>query len=61
MRVDKDYALFGEFTYDITDKLTGTVGARYFKSDNSLKGFFGFGEGYSSATPAVRRALLRVG
>ena len=47
LRVDKDFAVFGEFTYDFTDHLTGTVGARYFDSDNSLEGFFGFSDGYS--------------
>ncbi|MEO8225109.1 MAG: TonB-dependent receptor, partial [Gammaproteobacteria bacterium] len=48
-RVDKDYALFGEVYFDITDKLTGTVGARVFKAENSLVGFFGFGQGYSNS------------
>ncbi len=48
-RTDEDYALFGEVYYDITEKLTGTVGARWFKYDNSLEGFFGFSEGYSSS------------
>ena len=56
VRVDKDWALFGELTYDFTDKLTGTVGARYFDSDNSLEGFFGYSEGYSSRAPARRPA-----
>jgi len=50
LRVDKDFAIFGEFSFDFTEKLTGTVGARYFDSDNSLEGFFGFSEGYSSRT-----------
>ncbi len=50
LRVDKDFAVFGEFSFDFTEKLTGTVGARYFESDNSLKGFFGFSDGYSGST-----------
>ncbi|MDP3854411.1 TonB-dependent receptor [Phenylobacterium sp.] len=50
LREDVDSAVFGELTYDVTDKLTGTVGVRGFKSENSLKGFFGFGLGYSSGT-----------
>jgi iron complex outermembrane recepter protein len=50
LRVDKDWAVFGEFSFDFTDKLTGTIGARHFDSDNSLKGFFGFSEGYSGTT-----------
>ena len=49
-RVDDDYAAFGELSYDITDNLTGTVGARFFHTENSLRGFFGFGTGYSSTT-----------
>ncbi len=51
-RVDQDYAAFGELTYDITDKLTGTVGIRFFKTKLSLEGFFGFGltNGWTSAT-----------
>ena len=50
LRVDKDFAVFGEFSFDFTEKLTGTAGLRYFESDNSLKGFFGFSDGYSSKT-----------
>ena len=48
LRKDHDEAFFGEISYDITDKLTATGGMRFFKYDNSLKGFFGFGAGYSS-------------
>ncbi len=42
-RVDKDYAGFGELSYDLTPQLTATVGGRYYGYDNSLIGFFGFG------------------
>lgn len=42
-RIDKDYAIFGEVSYDIFHNLTATAGGRYFKYDNSLIGFFGFG------------------
>jgi iron complex outermembrane receptor protein len=42
-RVDKDYALFGEASYDFSPQLTLTAGGRLFKYDNSLIGFFGFG------------------
>ena len=45
-RRDHDEAIFGEFTYDFTDKLTGTAGFRHFKAHNGLEGFFGFGRGY---------------
>jgi outer membrane receptor protein involved in Fe transport len=42
-RIDKDYAAFGEASYDILSNLTLTGGLRYYKFDNSLIGFFGFG------------------
>ncbi len=42
-RVDRDYAAFGEASLDILSNLTLTGGLRYFKYDNSLIGFFGFG------------------
>ncbi|MEN9717948.1 MAG: hypothetical protein RIQ99_826, partial [Pseudomonadota bacterium] len=42
-RVDKDYAAFGEVSWDLDPSLTLTAGGRLFKYDNSLIGFFGFG------------------
>jgi len=42
-RIDKDYAAFGEAAFDILPNLTLTGGLRYYKFDNSLIGFFGFG------------------
>ena len=42
-RKDKDYAIFGEASYDVTPQITLTAGGRLFKYDNSLIGFFGFG------------------
>ena len=47
LRVDRDYAVFGELSFDIMPKLTATAGGRWYKFDNSLVGFFGFGEGYA--------------
>ena len=49
-RVDRDEAIFGEIYADLTKTLTLTLGARNFKADNSLYGFFGFSRGYSSRT-----------
>ena len=49
-RVDRDYAIFGELAYDIFDNLTLTGGARVYRYDNSLVGFFGYAAGYSSRT-----------
>jgi outer membrane receptor protein involved in Fe transport len=50
LRVDRDYAVFGELTADITSKLSFTMGTRMFRYKNSLEGFFGFSSGYSSRT-----------
>ncbi len=44
-RVDKDYAVFGEASFDITSQITLTGGGRLYKFDNSLVGFAGFGPG----------------
>jgi iron complex outermembrane recepter protein len=50
VRVDRDYAAFGEVTYDVTPKLTVTGGARVFAANNSIAGFFGFSDDFSSHT-----------
>lgn len=50
LRVDRDYAAFGEVSFDITDKLTLTGGGRLYKFDNSLIGFFGYSAGFSGRT-----------
>jgi outer membrane receptor protein involved in Fe transport len=47
LRVDRDYAAFGEVAFDITPQFTATAGGRWYKFNNSLVGFFGFGEGYA--------------
>jgi iron complex outermembrane receptor protein len=43
-RKDKDYALFGEASFDVTPQITLTAGGRLFRYDNSLFGFAGFGK-----------------
>ena len=43
IRVDRDYAVFGQAEFDLLDKLTITGGGRYYKYDNTLIGFFGYG------------------
>jgi outer membrane receptor protein involved in Fe transport len=40
-RVDRDYAMFGEASYDILDNLTITAGIRGFMAKNTLNGFSG--------------------
>lgn len=42
LRVDRDYAAFGEVSFDLTPEFTLTAGGRYYKYKNSLEGFFGF-------------------
>jgi outer membrane receptor protein involved in Fe transport len=42
IRKDRDLALFGEITYDFTEKLSATFGMRFFDYENSLYGFNGF-------------------
>jgi len=50
-RVDRDYAVFGELSYDvIPDKFTLTAGGRIYRYDNTLIGFFGFGPNFSGST-----------
>lgn len=42
IRTDRDDALFGEATFDITDSVSVTGGIRHFNYDNRLYGFNGF-------------------
>ena len=42
VRIDRDEAIFGELTFDFTEKFSGTFGARYFEYENDLYGFNGF-------------------
>jgi len=50
LRTDEERALFGEVSFDLTDRVTGTVGIRAYETENSLIGFFGFGAGFSGST-----------
>jgi outer membrane receptor protein involved in Fe transport len=50
LRVDRDYAAFGEVSFDILPTVTLTGGGRVYKYDNSLVGFFGYSDGYSGST-----------
>jgi outer membrane receptor protein involved in Fe transport len=48
-RTDRDYAAFGELSFDLTDRLTLTGGGRVYHYKNSLIGFFGYANpGFSS-------------
>lgn len=46
-RVDKDEAIFGHVSFDINEKLELTLGARFFKPEVTVTGFFGFGAGFA--------------
>jgi iron complex outermembrane recepter protein len=46
-RVDRDKAIFGQVTWDITKQLSLTGGLRYFKADNTLEGFYGYSKNFS--------------
>lgn len=45
-RVDRDYALFGDATFDITRQFKISAGIRGFVARNSLFGYFGFNDTY---------------
>lgn len=42
-RIDRDFALFGEASFDVTPTITLTGGGRYYKFRNTVFGFAGFG------------------
>ena len=48
-RVDRDRAVFGQVTWDINSQWSLTGGARYYKYDNSLLGFYGYNSTYASS------------
>lgn len=50
IREDTDMAVFGELSFDVTERLTLTGGLRAFRAENSLRGFFGYGAGFSGST-----------
>ena len=54
-RIDRDYAAFGQFDFDLTDKLTITGGLRAYKFDNTLIGFYGVNTTYFGT--GVRQCL----
>jgi outer membrane receptor protein involved in Fe transport len=52
LRTDEEKALFGEVSYDLTESLTATLGIRSYETENSLRGFFGYGAGFGSTGEA---------
>ena len=59
IREDHDEAVFGELSFDFTDKLTATAGFRHFRVDNTLKGFLGFAATSSDDPDDADRCVLR--
>ncbi|WP_417665076.1 TonB-dependent receptor [Pseudidiomarina sp.] len=54
LRTDKDMAVFGEASYDITEKLTVNAGLRFYELENSLFGYYGNnGSSYCAAQPCL--------
>jgi iron complex outermembrane receptor protein len=62
-RVDRDRAVYGQVTWDITHQWSVTGGLRYYEYDNSLFGFYGFnanyftGEGTATCFPGFTAVL----
>ena len=63
-RVDRDQAAFAQVTWDITSQLSLNGGLRYFTSDNTLEGFYGYspacicaGSGHGEVLRAGHRPL----
>ena len=53
-RIDRDYAAFGEVSFDIVPRLTVTAGARVYRFKNSLAGFFGYAAGFSGSNGVAK-------
>ncbi len=49
-RVDRDQALFGQGTWDITKHWSTTDGVRFYRYNNSLQGFYGYSSAYQNWT-----------
>jgi outer membrane receptor protein involved in Fe transport len=59
-REDKDWAVFGEANWDITKNITVTGGLRFYRFDNTLYGFAGFGAGNPGGFSTGQRRCLTV-
>jgi iron complex outermembrane recepter protein len=56
-RVDRDKAIFGQVTWDITKQLSLTGGLRYFKADNTLEGFYGYSLNFSPSGSGMSKCF----
>jgi iron complex outermembrane receptor protein len=60
-RTDRDYAVFGDMTFDVTSQFNVSAGIRQFWVENTLFGFFGFNHGQSgegSCNPPASAATI---
>jgi len=60
-RTDRDYAVFGDMTFDVTSQFSISAGIRQFWVENTLFGFFGFKNGQSgegSCNPPASAATI---
>src|SRR5277367_4722433 len=60
-RVDRDYAVFGDATFDVTSQFKISAGIRQFWVENTLYGFFGFPfsqSGAGSCNPPLSAATI---
>ena len=48
-RKDTDEAIFGSVSFDLTEQLELTGDIRFFKAETTVKGFFGFGLGFTQS------------
>lgn len=46
--VQRDWAAFAEFNWDITSHFTATAGFRRFRYDNTIQGFYGYSAAYAT-------------
>ncbi|MDP9065055.1 MAG: TonB-dependent receptor, partial [Pseudomonadota bacterium] len=46
-RVDRDQAAFAQVTWDLTSQWSLSGGLRYFRTDNTLQGYYGYSAAYS--------------
>jgi iron complex outermembrane recepter protein len=63
VRVDRDYAVFAQMSFDLTDKIKIDAGIRKFWVNNTLFGFFGFNDvtslhGEALCNPPVSAATI---
>ena len=57
-RTDRDQAVFGELSFDITDTFEMSVGARYFEPEVTVKGYFGYSLGFNEIWSAGSGEIL---